>query len=69
MDYNLDNINNLSSKDISKILFIFNALEDGWTIKKRNDKYIFSKHKGKVKEIMFDSFLTKFINKYLNIDN
>ena len=33
MDYNLDNINNLSSKDISKILFIFNALEDGWTIK------------------------------------
>ena len=32
----------------------FNALEDGWTIKKRNDKYIFSKHKGKVKEIMLN---------------
>ena len=30
-----------SSKDLSRILFISNAIEDGWTVKKKNDLYIF----------------------------
>ena len=38
----LTNIN-IKSKEFSKIMFIYNALEDGWTIKKINNKYIFSK--------------------------
>ena len=44
-----------------KMIMIFNALEEGWSIKKRNDSYIFSKsHEGK-KEIFQDSYLLRFI--------
>jgi hypothetical protein len=37
----MDNDNNpernINYKDIQKMLFIFNALNDGWTVKKLND--------------------------------
>lgn len=55
-----------------KMLLLFNAINDGWTIKKQNDAYIFTKnHEGK-KEIFRESFLHTFmkdnfdINKLLN---
>jgi hypothetical protein len=51
-----------------KMLFIFNALDDGWSIKKLEDSYIFSKkHEGK-KEIFLDDYLTKFILSNMDID-
>lgn len=44
-----------------KMSFIFNALEDGWSIKKRNGSYIFTKrHEGK-KEMLDDSFMDEFV--------
>ena len=43
------------------MVFVFNAINDGWTIKKRNDSYIFIKnHEGK-KEIFHDSYLATFM--------
>ncbi len=43
-------------------MFINNAIESGWTIKKKNDAYIFTKkHEGK-KEIYSDNYLKKFLN-------
>ena len=68
MIVDIDDIQGISKKDLSKILFIFNALEDGWSIKKRDGKYIFSKHKGKIKEIYLDNFLNSFITKYFNLE-
>ena len=68
MIVDIDDIQGISKKDLSKILFIFNALEDGWSIKKRDGKYIFSKHKGKIKEIYLDNFLNNFITKYFNLE-
>jgi hypothetical protein len=51
-----------------KMLFIYNALDDGWSIKKLEDSYIFSKkHEGK-KEIFLDDYLTKFILSNMDID-
>ena len=42
-------------------MFINNAIEQGWTIKKEKDAYIFSKkHEGK-KEIYSDNYLKKFL--------
>ena len=67
MEINLDNLYN--NKELSKLAFIFNALEDGWTIKKRGSKYIFSKHKGKEKEIFLENYLETFLNKYFNLEN
>ena len=43
--------------------FIYNALEDGWNITKKNDCYIFRKKHEQKKEVYLDSYLTKFIEK------
>ena len=52
-----------------KMVFLFNALESGWTIKKKADSYIFSKnHEGK-KEVFLDSYLKRFMQQNLNLEN
>jgi hypothetical protein len=44
-----------------RMIFIMNALDDGWTVKKINNSFMFSKkHLGR-KEIFLDSYLEKFI--------
>ena len=49
--------------------FIWNALEDGWEIKKKDDSYIFKKpHEGK-KEVFLDDYLKRFMVENLNIDS
>lgn len=57
-----------NNKDLSKMLFIFNAIEDGWNVKKNKNSYIFSKHKSKEKQVFTEDFLNKFITKYFNLD-
>ena len=50
---------------MEKHTFIFNAIEDGWTVKKRKGKYFFiKKHEGK-KDFFSETFLTEFIVKYI----
>ena len=52
---------NIDETKFKKMVFMYNALEEGWTIKKREESFIFSKnHEGK-KEVFLDSYLTKFI--------
>tara|TARA_Y100000817_G_C16506398_1_gene389119 strand:+ start:150 stop:374 length:225 start_codon:yes stop_codon:yes gene_type:complete len=54
---------------LHKMAFIYNAVQDGWKVEIRNNRYIFSKkHEGK-KEIYLDTFLERFIQKNINIDN
>jgi hypothetical protein len=44
-----------------KMLFIYNAINDGWSIKKTKDSYIFSKnHEGR-KEIFSEDYLLTFM--------
>jgi hypothetical protein len=44
-----------------KMTFIMNALEQGWSVKKEDDKYVFSKkHEGK-REIFREDYLRTFI--------
>jgi len=52
-----------------KMLFLYNAINDGWTIKKKNESYIFIKnHEGK-KEILLDSYLLSFIKGNFDLSN
>ena len=52
-----------------KMVFLYNALDNGWSIKKRNNSYIFSKnHEGK-KEIFESSYLSIFMKDNSNINN
>ena len=44
-----------------KMVLLFNAINDGWSIKKQQDSYIFKKnHEGK-KEVLHDSYLLTFM--------
>jgi len=43
------------------MVFLYNALENGWAIKKKNNAYIFTKnHEGK-KEVFLDDYLKGFM--------
>lgn len=60
---NIDNnITNIDIIKLQKMMFIFNALENGWTIKKVKDCYVFKKIHDDDEEIFRDSYLTTFIN-------
>ena len=51
-----------------KMNFIMNAIETGWSVKKSDDNYIFTKkHEGK-REVFMSDYLAKFIDKNMQLD-
>jgi hypothetical protein len=59
----------MDNNKLQKMIFLFNALENGWSIKKKNKKYYFSKnHKGK-REVFFEDYLSSFIKDNSDINN
>jgi len=59
--------NDIDKNTLHKMILLFNALEDGWTIQRNNQSYVFSKnHEGK-KEILLDSYLLKFMKTNLDL--
>ena len=47
--------------------FIYNAVESGWSVKKRKEAYVFTKnHEGK-KEVLLDDYLKRFMLENLDI--
>jgi hypothetical protein len=58
----------IDNATFQKMMFLYNSINDGWTIKKRNDSYIFSKnHEGK-REIFQDSYLMSFMKNNMDIN-
>ena len=51
-----------------KMNLIYNALEEGWSIKKKDNSYIFTKKHENKKEILEDSYLLKFLKTNLDIN-
>ena len=57
---------NIDLIKLQKLSFIYNAIDAGWSVKKRENKYIFSKkHEGK-KEVYLETYLRKFVESNLN---
>jgi hypothetical protein len=55
----------MNKKKFQKMLFIMNALDNGWGIKKTNDLYIFTKkHEGK-REVFQENYLETFFRENL----
>ena len=50
-----------------KMAFIYNALEDGWEVKKKGGNYIFKKRHHNRREVFLDSYLEQFIARNLNV--
>jgi hypothetical protein len=51
----------MNKKTFQKMLFIMNALQDGWSIKKSSDTYIFTKKHENRREIFREDYLENFI--------
>ena len=53
---------------LQKMVFIYNALEKGWAVKKNKNSYIFTKnHEGK-KEVFHDNYLKHFMTENFDIN-
>tara|TARA_Y100000590_G_C15225823_1_gene828074 strand:+ start:276 stop:500 length:225 start_codon:yes stop_codon:yes gene_type:complete len=69
MDILVNENTNINFITFRKMSFIFNALNHGWTIKKRGEKFVFfKKHEGE-KEIFLDDYIKRFITENINIDS
>lgn len=51
-----------------KMVFLANALEQGWTVKKSNDTYIFTKKHENRQEIFQENYLETFLVSNYNAD-
>jgi len=63
IDIPVDSLTNvqLSKKQFQKMTFVFNALNKGWTVKKSNDTYIFTKKHENRREIFQENYLETFL--------
>ena len=70
MEVSRNNTLNFENTQIQKMIFIFNAVNDGWTVKKLDvDTYEFNMDKEKIKkEIVLDDYLKKFIKNNLDVE-
>ena len=72
---NLDSLKDLEKSNFKidaikfqKMLLLYNSIEQGWSVKKHNESYIFSKkHEGK-KEVLEDTYLLKFMKSNLDFN-
>jgi hypothetical protein len=51
-----------------KMVILFNSIEQGWSVKKKDGSYVFSKnHEGK-KEVLEDAYLLNFMKNNLDLN-
>lgn len=58
---------NIDNFEMQKMIFIYNALEEGWQIKKNENKYIFSKRHENSQEIYLDCYLEQFLTSNIEV--
>ena len=71
---NLDSLKDLEKENVKidiikfqKMMLLFNSIEQGWSVKKRNDSYVFSKPHENKKEVLDEDYLLKFMKTNLDI--
>lgn len=73
MRINLESLKDLENENIKvdvimfqKMLLLYNSIEQGWTVKKRNTSYVFTKNHENKKEVLEDAYLMKFMKSNLD---
>tara|TARA_B100000401_G_C52490080_1_gene569982 strand:- start:83 stop:289 length:207 start_codon:yes stop_codon:yes gene_type:complete len=62
----MENQTKYDTLTLQKMSFIYNAIQTGWTVKRVDDKYIFSKkHEGK-KDVYSENYLKSFVRNNLD---
>jgi hypothetical protein len=64
----LENTKKLDINKFQKMVLIYNALEEGWNIKKKDNLYFFSKPHENKKEVMESNYLYNFLKSSLDIN-
>ena len=72
---NLESLKDLENDNVKidvikfqKMILVFNSIEQGWSVKKRNDSYVFTKNHENKKEVLDDSYLMKFMKTNLDLN-
>jgi hypothetical protein len=67
---NVDPLRNLKvdTNKFQKMLILFNSIEQGWTVKKKKESYVFTKQHENRKEIMDDTYLVNFMMTNLDLN-
>ena len=72
---NLESFKDLENENIKvdaikfqKMLLLYNSIEHGWSVKKRNDSYVFTKNHENKKEVLEDTYLLKFMKTNLDLN-
>ena len=72
---NLDSLKDLENNNFKvdaikfqKMLLLYNTIDQGWSVKKRNDSYVFTKNHENKKEVLDDSYLMKFMKTNLDLN-
>ena len=72
---NLDSLKDLKNENVKvdvikfqKMMLLFNSIEQGWSVKKRDGSYVFSKPHENKKEVLEDSYLLKFMKTNLDLN-
>ena len=52
-----------------KMAFIYNALQDGWEVKKKGTNYVFKKKHHDRQEVFLDTYLEDFVRKNIDLRN
>ena len=75
MKVTLESLKDLENQNIKvdaikfqKMLILFNSIEQGWSVKKKNESYVFTKHHENKKEVLEDSYLIKFMKTNLDLN-
>lgn len=64
----LENNVKIDSVKFQKMVLLYNSIEQGWSVKKNNDSYVFSKKHENKKEVLEDSYLLKFMKTNLDLN-
>ena len=60
---------NIDKVKLHKMSFIMNALDEGWSVKKKKEVYTFTKkHEGR-KEVFNEKYLENFVKKNMELKN
>ena len=72
---NLESLKDLENANVKvdaikfqKMLLLYNSIEQGWSVKKRSDSYVFTKNHENKKEILEDTYLLKFMKTNLDLN-
>jgi len=70
LDTKNKNKNNITIDNVQfkKMTLIYNAINEGWSVKMSNNSYIFSKDHNEDKEIFSDEYLTTFIKENFDMN-